>query len=372
MTNPHTFMQKPATWYDFGLTPDEEERASQLHDELIVFDSLMECSWYDGMITHMKKGGPATGSLSIGHIDFSKLRGEKKPEIPPEEWWTAETLTKNIRYVKDRVTEHEADVMLCYTAHDLREAKRQGKVGLMLDNQNTEYVGKDVDVLDAFHALGIRRTQLTYNFTVAAGAGCMETRNSGLSRFGADIIERMEEIGMLVDTGHSHSSTLLDALDVAKKPLTCSHAGMASRCVNPRTQTDEALIKLADKGGVFGVISTPGALNGTDRCTVAEYVDTIDAAVKLMGIDHVGFGTDLILAASLEEILAAPEWNDKLRESVGVSIDVWPWSDGHLGMENNSGYVNLTRGLVAKGYQDDAIKKVMGGNFLRLIEDTIG
>ena len=68
--------------------------------------------------------------------------------------------------------------------------------------------------------------------------------------------------------------------------------------------------------------------------------------------------------------MAAPEWSDKLRES-GVSIDVWPWSDGHLGMENNSGYVNLTRGLVAKGYQDDAIKKVMGGNFLRLIEDTM-
>ena len=77
MTNPHTFMQKPATWYDFGLTPDEEARASQLHDELIVFRFFDGCGWYDGMITQMKKWS-CNRSLSIGHIDFSKLRGEKK------------------------------------------------------------------------------------------------------------------------------------------------------------------------------------------------------------------------------------------------------------------------------------------------------
>ncbi len=136
--------------------------------------------------------------------------------------------------------------------------------------------------------------------------------------------------------------------------------------------TDEALKKLADKRGVFGLISTPGALNGTDRCTVADYVDSIDAAVNLMVVEQVGFGTDLLRAASVEEVFTAPEWNDKLREAVGVSIAIWPWSDGHVGMENNSGYPNLTRGSIAKGYSDEDVAKIMGGNFLRMIEETIG
>jgi membrane dipeptidase len=91
-----------------------------------------------------------------------------------------------------------------------------------------------------------------------------------------------------------------------------------------------------------------------------------------VGIDHVGFGTDLILAASLEEIFTAPEWGAAAQESVGVSESVWPWSNGHKGMENNSGYPNLTRGLVARGHSDDAIAKIMGGNILRLIEERIG
>jgi membrane dipeptidase len=184
----------------------------------------------------------------------------------------------------------------------------------------------------------------------------------------------MNEIGILVDTGHCTSQTLMDAVETSSKPIACSHAGMRSRAPkNPRTQTDEALKALADKGGVFGIVSTPGAINDTPKCTAADYVDTIEAAVNLISIDHVAFGTDLILPASIEEIFTAPEWGPKAAASVGVAGDtIWPWSDGHKGMENNSGYPNLTRGLVAKGYSDQDIAKIMGGNFVRLIEETIG
>ena len=140
----------------------------------------------------------------------------------------------------------------------------------------------------------------------------------------------------------------------------------------PRSQTDEAIKKLADKGGVFGVISTPGALNGKNHCTVHDYLDNIDRAVDLAGVEHVGFGTDFVIASALDQILDGPDWSQAEREMVGVSVEVWPWSDGHEGMENSSGCPNLTRGLVARGYSDDDIAKIMGGNWLRLIEETIG
>ena len=366
-------MNHPATIVDFGLTPEQEDHARDLHNNLIVFDSLMECTWYEGLIDNIRRGGHACGSLSIGTIGLESFQGKTENiSFQEQDWWSGKTLLSDIAFVNAKARENSSEIAICYTADDLRQAKKDDRIGFMLDVQNTEYIGKNLDNIELFYNLGLRRSQLTYNSTVAAGAGCMEKSNRGLSNFGRDMIARMNDIGMLVDTGHCHSSTLMDAIDASDKPIACSHAGMASRCNNPRTQTDEALKNLADSGGVFGIVSTPGAINGTDKCSVKDYVDTIDAAVNLMGVEHVGFGSDFVLAASVEEILSAPEWTDKLREAVGVNVQVWPWSDGHIGMENNSGYPNLTRGLLAKGYSDADITKIMGGNFIRLIEDTIG
>ena len=128
---------------------------------------------------------------------------------------------------------------------------------------------------------------------------------------------------------------------------------------------------VADRGGVYGVISTPAALVGSDRCTVNDYLDNIEHAVNLVGVEHVGFGSDLILTATFDQILSAPSWDPEIAASIGT-FEVWPWSDGHVGFENNGGTINLTRGLVKRGYSDSDIAKIMGGNWLRLIRDTIG
>ena len=213
--------------------------------------------------------------------------------------------------------------------------------------------------------------QLTYNRTVPAGTGCMEPRDGGLTLFGREVVERLNELGMLVDTGHCSPNTVIDAAAVSSKPIACSHAGL--RSVAPairRTQPDAALRKLAETGGVFGVVSFPGTLVNADRCTVADYAANIEIAVNLMGIEHVGFAMDHVTGASLQEILTAPEWPRQAAKDVGVTF--WPWSDGHLGLENHTGYPNLTRALVARGYKDDDIRKIMGGNWIRLIRDTIG
>lgn len=106
---------------------------------------------------------------------------------------------------------------------------------------------------------------------------------------------------------------------------------------------------------------------------MADLVNNIDAAVKVVGEDHVGFGSDFVMSASLEEILRAPEWSaDRAAAAVNTSGGVWPFSDGHAGFENNGGYRNLTRGLVAKGYSDEAIRKIMGGNFVRVFKEVVG
>ena len=146
---------------------------------------------------------------------------------------------------------------------------------------------------------------------------------------------------------------------------------MTSKVDQFRSSTDKAIKAVTKKGGVMGIISTPAAIAGSDRCTVQDYLDNIEHAVNIAGIDHVGIGSDFIIPATFEQILSAPDWDPKTVASIG-EFEVWPWSDGHVGYENNSGYPNLTRGLVSRGYSDEDIAKIMGGNWMRLIKDTIG
>ncbi len=365
-------MHRPATVVDFGLGPEQEDHARALHERIVVFDALMECTWYDGYVDIARQGGLTAGNLSIGVADIEGWVGTES--FPVDLWWSWQSIQNDLAAVH-RIVEEQADnVALCGAAADIRAAKSAGKIGLMPGVQNTQFLLRDISRLEKVRDMGLRIVLLTYNRSNFVGSGCMEKPENqfGLSRFGEEVVGALNDANMLVDTGHCSSPTLMAAVEASEKPIACTHAGIRSVVDQPRSHTDEAIRFLADNGGVFGVVSTPGALNGADRCTVHDYLDNIDHAVNLAGVDHVGFGTDFLLAASLEQVLDGPDWSEAEREMVGVSVSVWPWSDGHEGMENASGYPNLTRGLVARGYSDEDIAKIMGSNWLRLIEETIG
>lgn len=365
-------MHRPATLIDFGLSPGQEERAKFLHHAIVVFDALMECTWYESFIDLAKKGGLNGGNISIGVTDFEGFL--RNDEFPADLWWSWRALENDLSQLPRIVERHPHDLSICLTAEDLSLAKSNGRIGLMPGVQNTQFLERDVGRLSKAYDMGLRIVLLTYNRINYVGSGCMENPEVqfGLSRFGEEVVGALNDANMLVDTGHCSSPTLMSAVEVSEKPIACTHSGLRSMVDQPRSHTDEAVKFLADNGGVFGIISTPGALNGQDRCTVHDYLDNIEHAINLIGVEHVGIGTDFVMASSLDQILDGPDWSQAEREMVGVSVSVWPWSDGHEGMENSSGYPNLTRGLVARGYSDNDIAKIMGGNWLRLIDETIG
>ncbi|MGI9199449.1 MAG: dipeptidase [Woeseiaceae bacterium] len=368
------FHTERASHIDFGLTPDQEQHALELHKSIFVFDGETEAGYYAGLYDNVLAGSGAGvgGSFTIGAYGIENAHGLTEDiQIQRSDWWTRETLDRDVAFIQKQTQDFSGQILLCRNSTDLEKARQSGRIGMMLDVQNTVFIGNDIYVLDAYQNVGVRRVQLTYNRTVPAGTGCMEPRDGGLTVFGRDVVEHLNELQMIVDTGHSSPLTLMDAIDVSNKPITCSHAGLRSTIpTNPRSQPDDALKKLADNGGVFGLVAFPGALVGSDHCTVADYVDQLAKAVNIMGIDHVGFAMDTVSAASLDELLTAPEWPAEAAASVGVGI--WPGSDGHKGLENQSGYPNITRGLLAAGFNDSEIAKIMGGNWLRLIEDVIG
>lgn len=371
----YPFMSRPAKVFDFGLTREQEERADELHRQVKVYDGLMECSWYPGIVENILAGGPQVGgSLSLGNGGLERFLGAKEHgDVRPERWWTYETLVRDLAYVRAACHESGGRARFCTTAAELEAAYQAGAVALTADVQNSNFIGADFDRLETAYWLGLRRIQITYNDANAAGYGCMEDVDGGLTKWGARLVGAMNDLGMIVDTGHCKPQTVIDAAKASRVPMSCSHAGLAKICPgNPRTQSDEAIRAVAATGGVFGVVGVPSAINNSDYCTVADLVNNIHEAVQVAGEDHVGFGMDYLMAAALEEVFSAPEWNAERAAAVKTSGGVWPFSDAHEGLENNGGYKNLTRGLIAKGYSDEAIKKIMGGNFLRVFKDVVG
>lgn len=368
---------KPATIIDYGLTADQEARAKELHSKLFVFDSEPEVDWFDGLYDNMLSGGSrgVGGSFTIDAFKWGTLHGFEDPEkieIKKADWWTLETIAANIDFIKEK-ERTEGKMKLCLNAADIELAAKEGKVALMPDAQNGYYIGNQLDNIRKAYDLGLRRTQLAYNRGGCLASGCMDPRDGGLKAFGKESIEVMNEIGMLVDVGHSSSFTMYDAIDASSKPIACSHAGLRTISPkNPRTHTDEGLKKLADNGGVLGVVGSPSTF-GPDipqHGDVPMFLKCIDYAVNLIGEDHVGFALDQVQAPSFAEFLTSPDWPPSAVKS--VNVEHWPWSDIFKGMENHSGYPNLTRGMIAMGWSDERIIKVLGGNHMRLIKEVIG
>ena len=372
----YPYHKKPATVIDYGLTPDQEARAKELHSKLYVFDSEPEVDWFEGLYDNFLAGGSrgVGGSMTIDAIPWGRIHGFEDPkdfEVKKSDWWTMDTIAENIEFIKAK--EKEGKMKLCLNSADLEQAAKEGKVALMPDAQNGYYIGNQLDNIQKAYDLGIRRTQLAYNRGGTLASGCMDPRDGGLKVFGKECIEVMNEIGMLVDVGHSSPLTMADALEVSTKQITCSHAGLrAISPRNPRTHLDQGLKDLADKGGVFGVVGSPGTF-GPDLPQYADvpaFLKCIEYAVNLIGEDAVGFALDQVQAPSMPEFLTSPDWPAAAVKS--VNVELWPWSDGFKGMENHSGYPNLTRGMIAMGWSDERIIKVMGGNHMRLIKEVIG
>ncbi len=254
-------------------------------------------------------------------------------------------------------------------ARDLARIRDSGKIGILMSTQTSDHFRTALDV-DAFHALGQRVSQLTYNMQSRTGAGFLENRDSGLTAFGAELIARMERVGMVVDLSHCGDQTTLDALDVVTKPPLFTHA--SSRELLPgclRCKTDDMLRRLAAKGGVVGVPMIRFMIRPEPPVTVEHVADHVDHLVRLLGAEHVGVGSDLDMAG-----LANPmrpdgggipsnqpnfaRYNAYFAENGGAHVD---------GLDHPKRLFDLTETLVRRRHSDDTIRLVLGGSFMRAL-----
>ena len=237
-------------------------------------------------------------------------------------------------------------------------------------------VPEELRYIRVFHQLGCRMMHLTYNRRNMIGDGCTEPANAGLSDFGREVVREMNRAGVIVDIAHSGWQTGFEAADVSEKPIVISHAAAWSVNEHARSKSDELIRAVVEKGGTMGITNVPPFLGRTGD--IAALLDHIDHVAKTFGVEAVTIGTDrpyqsLLADAAWEQVpsrgrsrtrwealwspddpLFGPEWK---QESMVQSL---LWTNWPL----------FTVGLVQRGYSDDDIRKIVGGNILRVARDV--
>ena len=248
---------------------------------------------------------------------------------------------------------------------DLDRAKAEGKVGLIIGVQNAEHFDEVKDVA-LFHGLGQRCSQLTYNSMNRLGAGCTERVDGGVSDYGAEIIAEMNRVGMLVDTSHCGDRTTLDGIALSNAPIAITHRNCRALSNHPRGKTDEAIIALAKKGGVMGISGVRNFVLDHEPTTLGNIVDHIEHVAKLVGVQHVGIGSDADLHGY--DALPADQYR-MLKESYKSTYGFRDKIDIE-GFDHPRKIFTLTDEMLRRGWKDADVTLVLGGNFRRLLGEV--
>lgn len=381
------------TLFDFQLTSADEARAQRLHADSIVIDLL-----FQGPLSPIAIGEPISRRVQElcepykdDAMTYSGLSGKliarmaSNGEIPAfrEEWYASGITAGNRQLdlsssegiiVSMGEVQRQFDALDWLTkarsAKDIRAAKQNGWKAGIVSAQETIGLGKNLSLLDALYDFGLRMLQLTYNTQDYVGSGCAEPSDGGLSKFGIELVGRLNALGILVDTSHCGKRTTLDACRHSTQPVVASHTGAEAIYPHMRCKSDEELRAIAETGGVIGVFAMPWFIHSNPDATTFHHVlDHIDYVVGRVGVDHVGIGTDWPMSDVTWSLIY---FKEHIAPRLGFEKGSGPSTETVLGFERYSRFNNFTRGLVARGYSDADIQKIIGGNWLRVFEAVCG
>ncbi len=366
---PINSIELPRSYLD--LTEDERDHAKALHSESVVIDSsivavidyVAENMWLDDV----HRGGVTATNLTVC---MQRSFNDALKELIEHTRWAQRN--------SDRVT-------VVTEAADILQAKKEGKHGIIYGPQDSAFLERSVDLLEVAYSHGLRVMQLTYNWQNEAGAGCREKKDAGLTAYGEQLVDKMNELGALIDLSHTGDQTCWDAIEQSRDPVSFTHiiprrsapeelggyAEWSNRSTSlwggfkeysrQRGKPDDMMQACAEKGGVIGV--TPFFAKKAGKSTLTDdALDQVDETVDIVGVDHTGFGSDLDFRNSVTR--GCFIWKNPDR----VDVDYYTPMDETWGYGWLEHMPNLTMGLVARGYSDQEIKKILGGNWVKLFK----
>ena len=322
---------------------------------MILIDGCQYANWSKKIFREMHEGGVSAVHVTICyHEDF------RETVVNMADW--------------NRMFERFPDLIVPgRTADDVRRAHADGRTAIVFGFQNCSPIEDDIGLVEICHQLGARFMQLTYNNQSLLATGCYEESDTGVTRMGRQVIAEMNRVGLVVDMSHSGERSTLEAIEISDRPIAITHANPSFWHPALRNKSDNVLKALGESGGMLGFSLYPHHLKDKSDCTVESFCEMVARTADLMGIDHIGLGSDLCQDQpdSVVEWMRVGRWTKDIDYGEGSAGDAgFPpmpsWFGGNLDFDN------IANGLRAHGFADADVEKVMGGNWLRFFEESFG
>lgn len=325
----------------------EFKLAKKLHSKILTLDSHCDTPMFFPQGINFASRDPKIlvdlHKMTEGHLDASIMAAYLEQKERDEASLENATAMANqiLTQIEEMVAKNCTAVDIAYTPDNLWQLKKDGKRAIMLGIENGYAIGKDICNVEAFRKRGVVYMTLCHN---GDNDICDSARGNhehgGVSEFGKQVIEEMNRVGMMVDLSHAGEESFYDALQISKTPIVCSHSSARALCDHPRNLTDEQMRALAKTGGVAQVTLYHGFLKKQTDATILDAIDHLNHMVNIMGIEHVGIGTD------------------------------FDGDGGIRGCASASELINFTRHLLRERYTEEQIQMIWGGNFLRVMRQV--
>ena len=260
---------------------------------------------------------------------------------------------------------HPSLIMPAFYAEDVETASKQNKTAVIFGFQNPSPIEDDIGLVEILHRLGGRFMQLSYNNQSLLATGCYEENDPGITRMGKEVIKEMNRVGMVVDMSHSSERSTFEAIELSSRPIVISHANPSFWHPAKRNKSDEIIKELSNSNGMLGFSLYPHHLNNSTQCSLEDFCSMIARTADLIGIDHIGFGSDLCQDQpdSIVEWMRVGKWTKELDYGEGSASNPG-FPDMPSWFRDNRDWHNIIEGLKKHGFSNDEINKIKGENWL--------
>jgi microsomal dipeptidase-like Zn-dependent dipeptidase len=314
---------------------------------MLIIDGLQYVNWTRALFEEAKAGG-----VNAIHVTIT--------------YWenTAEALANIAQWDKwfDEFSDLIAPVRV---AQDILDAKSAGKIGIIFGFQNCSPIEDDLKKVQLMHENGIRIMQLSYNNQSLLATGCYEDSDSGVTRFGREVIKEMNRVGMVIDMSHSAEFSTLQAIELSQRPIAITHANPTFFHDALRNKSDTVLKELGASGGMLGVSLYPFHLKDGSDCTLKDFCDMIYQVAEVVGIDQIGIGSDLCQNWGYDtlEWMRSGKWTSKPDFGEGSAANA-SWPEQPSWFSSSRDFINIASALPNSGFSGREVEKIMGLNWL--------
>jgi membrane dipeptidase len=317
----------------------------------MIIDGTQYCNWSRAIFEEMRAGGVTAVHVTVTyHEDFRQ---------------TVQVISDwNRKFI-----DHADLIVHATTAELIGAAHAIGRTAIIFGVQNPAPIECDLGMVEILHTLGIRFMQLSYNNQSLLCAGWQEPHDTGITRFGREVIAEMNRLGMVIDMSHSGERSTLEAIDLSARPIAVSHANPSWWRDTARNKSDAVIRALARRGGMFGFSLYPHHLKGGSACTLEDFTAMVRDVADRIGTANIGIGSDLCQGQpdAIVQWMRVGRWTFPGRHSVDAKA-TFPAQPSWF--QSNRDFGKIRDGLAKAAFNETEIAGILGINWFRFMQDS--